>query len=77
MELGLQALLAFTPIALSGVLLVGLGWPAKRAMPLVYVVTALIAFFAWGVSGNRIAAATLEGLIGRAVAADSRPGLVH
>jgi hypothetical protein len=46
MNLGLQALLAFTPIALSGVLLVGLGWPAKRAMPVVYVVTALIALFA-------------------------------
>ena len=48
MELGLQALLAFTPIALSGVLLVGLGWSAKRAMPLVYVVTAVIALTAWG-----------------------------
>jgi len=35
MNLGLQALLAFTPIGLSGILLVGLGWPAKRAMPLV------------------------------------------
>jgi lactate permease len=61
--LGLQALLAFTPIALSGVLLVGLGWSAKRAMPLVYVVTAVIALTAWGMSFNRIAAATLEGLI--------------
>lgn len=63
MELGLQALLAFTPIALSGVLLVGLGWSAKRAMPLVYVVTALIALTAWGVSFNRVLAATLEGII--------------
>lgn len=63
MTLGLQALLAFTPIALSGILLVGLGWPAKRAMPVVYVVTALIALMAWGVSFNRVAAATLEGLI--------------
>lgn len=63
MTLGLQALLAFTPIALSGVLLVGLGWSAKRAMPLVYVVTAMIALTAWGMSFNRIAAATLEGLI--------------
>ena len=63
MELGLQALLAFTPIALSGVLLVGLGWSAKRAMPLVYVVTALIALTAWGVSLNRVLAATLEGII--------------
>jgi lactate permease len=60
---GLQALLAFTPIGLAGVLLVGLGWSAKRAMPLVYVVTAVIALTAWGVSLNRIAAATLEGMI--------------
>jgi lactate permease len=61
--LGLQALLAFAPIGLAGILLVGLGWPARRAMPLVYVVTAVIALFAWGVSFNRVAAATLEGLI--------------
>ena len=63
MSLGLQALLAFMPIGLSGILLVGLGWPAKRAMPIVYVVTAAIAIFFWGVSVNRVAAATLEGLI--------------
>ena len=63
MTLGLQALLAFTPIALSGLLLVGFGWPARRAMPLVYVVTAAIALAAWGVGVNRVAAATLEGLI--------------
>lgn len=63
MSLGLQALLAFMPIGLSGILLVGLGWPAKRAMPIVYVVTAAIAIFFWGVSANRVAAATLEGLI--------------
>ena len=44
-------------------MLVGLGWPAKRAMPLVYIVTAAIALMFWGVSFNRIAAATLEGLI--------------
>jgi lactate permease len=31
-------------------------------MPLVYVVTALIALTAWGVSFNRVAAATLEGI---------------
>ena len=49
---GLQALLSFTPIALSGVLLVGLGWSAKKAMPLVYVVTALIALMAWGGSAQ-------------------------
>ncbi len=63
MNLGMQALLAFTPIGLSGVLLVGLAWPAKRAMPLVYAVTVAIALLAWGVALNRVAAATLEGLI--------------
>ena len=63
MNLGMQALLAFTPIGLSGLLLVGLGWPARRAMPLVYIVTAAIALIFWGVSFNRVAAATLEGLI--------------
>jgi lactate permease len=63
MNLGMQALLAFTPIALSGILLVGLGWPAKRAMPIVYIVTVAIALIAWGVSVNRVLAATLEGLI--------------
>ena len=63
MNLGMQALLAFTPIGLSGLLLVGLGWPARRAMPLVYIVTAAIALIFWGVSFNRVAAATLDGLI--------------
>lgn len=43
MSLGIQALRAFTPITLSGLLLIGLGRSAKRAMPLVYLVTALIA----------------------------------
>jgi lactate permease len=63
MTLGMHALLAFTPIGLAGILLVGLGWPAKRAMPLVYVVTAAIALWIWGVSLNRVMAATLEGLL--------------
>ena len=63
MGLGLQALLAFAPIALAGVLLVGMRMAARTAMPIVYVVTALIALLAWGVSFNRVAAASIEGLI--------------
>src|SRR5690554_2987036 len=39
----LLALLAFTPLVLAGVLLIGLRMPARTAMPAVYVVTALIA----------------------------------
>ncbi len=63
MSLGLLALLAFSPILLAAVLLTGLRWPASRAMPLVYVLSALIALFAWDMSLNRVIASTLQGLV--------------
>ncbi|WP_253444990.1 L-lactate permease [Halomonas sp. Y3] len=59
----LLALLAFTPLVLAGVLLIGLRMPARTAMPAVYVVTALIALLAWDMSFNRVLASTLQGLI--------------
>lgn len=62
MGLGLQALLAFSPILVAGVLLVAFRWPAKRAMPFVYVQTVVIGLAAWGVSPRRIVASTIEGL---------------
>jgi len=62
MSLGLQAFLAFSPILVAAVLLVGLRWPARRAMPIVYVVAALIALFAWQVSPMRVIASTIQGL---------------
>ncbi len=60
---GVLALLAFAPILIAGVLLVGFRMPAKYAMPAVFVVTCVIAMWAWGVSFNRVAASTLQGLI--------------
>ncbi|PMR73314.1 L-lactate permease [Billgrantia endophytica] len=57
------ALLAFTPLVLAGVLLIGLRMPAKTAMPAVYVVTALIALFAWDMTFTRVIASSLQGLI--------------
>jgi len=62
MSLGLQALLAFSPILIAAVLLVGLRWPARHAMPVVYVVAVLIALFAWQVSPLRVIASTIQGL---------------
>lgn len=44
-------------------LLVGLNWPAKRAIPAVLLVTALIAIAAWEMSFNRVIASSLQGLI--------------
>ena len=47
MSNGLLALFAFTPILLAAVMLIGLRWPASRAMPLVYLFTAAIGLFVW------------------------------
>lgn len=57
------ALLALAPIVLAGALLLGLRWTAQRTMPVVFVVTVLIALLGWEVSLNRVAAASIEGFI--------------
>ncbi len=56
-------LLAFLPIILAGVLLIGFRMAARVAMPVVFVVTALIALFAWEMSFNRVLASTFQGLM--------------
>ncbi len=60
--LDLQALFAVLPILVVAVLLIGLHWPASRAMPLIYVMTALIAIFIWQVPVMRVVASTIQGL---------------
>ncbi len=62
MPLALQAFLAFLPILVAAILLVGFRLPAKWAMPVVYVIAVLLAFFAWNVAPAHIAASTIEGL---------------
>lgn len=62
-NIALQALLAFVPILVSGILLIGLRWTAKKTMPIVYLLATVIAFFAWHMSFNRIMASTIQGLV--------------
>ena len=62
MNLSLQAFVAFAPIFAAAFLLVGLRWPAKRAMPLIYIFAALIAGLIWHVSISRIVASSIQGL---------------
>lgn len=59
----LLAFLALLPIVVVGVFLVGLRWPASRAMPICYGVVAVLALFVWKVEFHRVAAATVNGLI--------------
>ncbi len=59
---GFQALLAVSPILAAAVLLVGLRWPAKRAMPVVTLVAVVIALTFWDMSVLRVAASAIQGL---------------
>jgi len=59
----MPALVAITPLLVVFVLLVLLRWPAKRTMPVGYVLTVLAAVFYWKVSAERVGAASAEGLV--------------
>jgi len=63
MGLGILFLLATMPVLTVLVFLVILRWPARRAMPVAYVITVLIAFFLWGTEFNKIAGATVHGIV--------------
>jgi lactate permease len=54
-------LLALLPIVISGVLLLGLQWPAQKAMPVVLIVTIILALFVWNMSYERVSASILQG----------------
>ena len=55
--------LALLPILIVFVLLVVMRLPAKVAMPVAYVATALLSIFVWQTAGNQVAAATIHGVL--------------
>lgn len=59
----LLALVAFSPIVVAAILLVGLNWPAKKAMPVAFTLTVVIALLFWDMSANRVLASVFQGLI--------------
>ncbi|WP_458701136.1 L-lactate permease [Sulfurospirillum sp. 1307] len=63
MSLGLLAFFAALPLISAGVLLVGFRLPARVAMPIVYIITSLVALFVWDVSFNRVLASTIQGVL--------------
>ncbi|GAF17250.1 LOW QUALITY PROTEIN: L-lactate permease [Bacillus sp. JCM 19046] len=63
MGVGWLSLLALTPILTVLLLLVIFGWPAKRAMPVAFVMTVLVALFIWEVPYNQVAASSLKGIV--------------
>ena len=63
MNTAVLAFLALLPILTVGVFLVGLRWPASRAMPLSYAVSIVLALAVWQVPALQVVAASINGLI--------------
>ncbi len=61
MSSSLLALLAFTPILLAAILLIGFRIPAIKAMPISFALTAIIAFVVWDFSTEYILASVIQG----------------
>ncbi|MGL4513015.1 MAG: L-lactate permease [Lacipirellulaceae bacterium] len=57
------AILATLPIVAVAVLLVGMRWPAYRAMPLCYAIVVVLALVAWQTPSVVVVAASLKGLV--------------
>lgn len=62
MSIGIQALFAVLPILSAAVLLVGLRWPAKWAMPISYVLAFIIGLAFWQMKFVNVIASTIQGL---------------
>ena len=62
MSIGILALLAFVPIAIIFILMVGFRWGATKAMPVAFIAAALLAAFIWKTPMNWILAASVNGV---------------
>jgi len=63
MDISIQAAFAALPIFMAAVLLIGLRLPAKKAMPIVFIITAGVAVYVWEVSFNRVLASSIQGFL--------------
>jgi len=63
MSTELLCVLALLPIIAVAFFLVGLRWPASRAMPICYFVAVAMGLFIWKVPKERVAAASVNGLV--------------
>ncbi len=64
MSQGLAALIAALPIIVTIFLMAGLMWPARRTMPIAWLLAALLGLLVWRMDPVRVAAASIEGALG-------------
>ena len=58
-----ELLAAVSPLLVVAILLVGLLWPATRAMPIAWVVALIVGFLVWENSATYLAASSINGFI--------------
>lgn len=63
MSTELLALIAFTPIVLALVLMVGMRWPATKAMPLAWLVCAFFGVSVWKLPVSYVTALSIQGAV--------------
>lgn len=63
MPTAIDVLIAAIPLIVVAVLLVGLLWPATRAMPIAWIVALGVGFFAWNMPAQWLAAASIVGVM--------------
>ncbi|MDE5878972.1 MAG: L-lactate permease, partial [Desulfovibrio sp.] len=63
MSIGFLALLAIIPIVVALILMVGMRWPATRAMPFAWGACVVCAIFGWDISILRLMALSIQGVI--------------
>ena len=59
----MYALIAFIPIIVTIVLMIAFNWPAKRALPVAWVLACVIAFAVWKMALMDMVAFTLTGFL--------------
>jgi len=59
----MQGFLALLPILVVAIFLVGLRWPAAKAMPLSYITVVIIAYFVWKLPAMQIVGGTVNGIV--------------
>ena len=57
------AIIAFIPIIVTIIVMAGFNWPAKIALPLAWLITAVVCFFGWQMDFITIAAHTVSGFL--------------
>ena len=59
----MYAIIAFIPIIVTVIVMAGFNWPAKRALPLAWLITAVICLTVWKMGFVMVAAHTVSGML--------------